>query len=195
VIESQKNQIETLSSNLIEQEETNKDLQKQIWRSEETVDDLEQYRRRNSLRFHSCPPLGAHNSTDNVVISICKEKFNLDLQEDDIFHSHSIGKTKANGSIQIICSFKNWKIKNSVYSKKKQLKNSGIFITEDLTRYRQSINQELVKGKRAKKVHSFWTNDGRIFAKFSDRGRKYLIRSIDELHDLAPPNSPADMDC
>ena len=90
-------------------EDTNKDLQKQIWRLEETVDDLEQYGRRNSLRFHNCPPPGEHNSTDNVVISICKEKFNLDLQEDGIFRSHPIGKTKANGSIQIICRFKNWK--------------------------------------------------------------------------------------
>lgn len=194
IIESQKQQIDILSNKINEQNNFNNDLQKEIWRLEEAHDDLEQYGRRNTLRFHNCPAPEANKGTDDIVISICREKFNLELQEDDIFRSHPIGRIKANGRRQIICRFKNWKIKNSIYSQKKQLKESGIFITEDLTRYRQSIIQELIKGKRANKVHSFWTSDGRIFAKFSERGSKYLIRSIDELHDLAPPNAQAEMD-
>ena len=125
--------------------------------------------------------------TDKIVTAICKESLNINLSEDDISRSHIIGKPNSRGNIQIICKLKNWKTKNTVYQSKKKLKNSSIFITEDLTRYRQQIVQELSKAKKAKKVHSFWTNDGRIFAKLSERGSKFMIRSLEDLRDLAPP--------
>lgn len=65
----------------------------------------------------------------------------------------------------------NWKIKNSVYQSNRKLKNSS----SQRTRYRQGIVQELTKGTRAGKVHSFWTNGGRIFAKLPEKGRKFTI--------------------
>jgi hypothetical protein len=40
-----------------------------------------------------------------------------------------------------------------------------IFITEDLTKTRQFIVKEVNTQKRDNKIHSFWTFDGRIFAK------------------------------
>ena len=126
-------------------------------------------------------------NTDKIVTAICKKSLNINLSEDDISRSHIIVKPNSGGNIQIICKLKNWKIKNTVYQSKKKLKNSSIFITEDLTRYRQQIVQELSKAKKAKKVHSFWTNDGRIFAKLSERGSKFMIRSLEDLRDLAPP--------
>ena len=51
--------------------------------------------------------------------------------------------------------------------KKKNLKNNkdNIIITEDLTKFRQSIIKELNTQKKTKKLNSFWTFDGRIFAK------------------------------
>jgi hypothetical protein len=59
---------------------------------------------------------------------------------DDINRSHIIG-TINNGKGQLICRFKNWKIKNAIYMLKKNLKNNPekIFITEDLTKTRQFI--------------------------------------------------------
>ena len=49
--------------------------------------------------------------------------------------------------------------------KKKNLKNNedNFFITEDLTKFRQSIIKELNTQKKAKTLNSFWTFDGRIF--------------------------------
>ena len=37
----------------------------------------------------------------------------------------------------------------------------NIFITEDLTRYRQSIVGALADAKRAGYIDTYWTNDGR----------------------------------
>ena len=51
--------------------------------------------------------------------------------------------------------------------KKKNLNNNedNIFITEDLTKFRQSIIKELNTQKKAKTLNSFWTLDGLIFTK------------------------------
>jgi hypothetical protein len=59
-----------------------------------------------------------------------------------------------NGKGQLICRFRNWKVKNSIFMKKKNLKNDedNIFITEDLTKVRQSIIKELSTHKKAQKT-------------------------------------------
>lgn len=187
-IDTQSKQIDKLSKQLNECHDVNQDLQQQIWRLQDTVDDLEQYGRRNSLRFHNCHvPQG--KSTDEVIMSICKERLGIALQDDDRSRSHPIGKANRKGNNQIICKFKNWKIKNKIYTAKRSFRNTDIFVTEDLTQYKQSIIQELVRAKRAGKIYSFWTNDGRIFLKLSDKGRKHIICSVNELHELAPPDS------
>ncbi|KAK3087090.1 hypothetical protein FSP39_001500 [Pinctada imbricata] len=72
--------------------------------------------------------------------------------------------------------------------KKKHLKTDPdrIFITEDLTRYRQSIVSNISRAKKSRHVHFFWTNDGRIFLKLSESGEKHLVRSVADLERLVP---------
>jgi hypothetical protein len=129
--DTQSKHIDKLSKQLSECYNVNQDLQNQLWRVQDTVDDLEQYGRRNSLRFHNCHvPQG--NNTDDIIISISKERLGIELQDDDISRSHQIGKPNRKGNVQIICKFKNWKIKNKIYRAKRSFKNSDIFVTEDL---------------------------------------------------------------
>jgi hypothetical protein len=87
---------------------------------------------------------------------------------------------------QHICRFKNWKIKNAIYMSKTNLKNNTekIFITEDLTKTRQFIVKELNTQKRENKILSFWTFDGRIFAKKDANGRKQFIRCVQDIDNL-----------
>lgn len=118
-IQEQAKEITDLKKSLEKAEETKTDLQKQIWCLEESVYDLEQYGRRNSLRFHNCPVHTGTLDTDCMIIDLCKDKLGIQLTEEDIFRSHPIGKPNRNGNIQIICRFKNWKVKNKVFSKKK----------------------------------------------------------------------------
>jgi small-conductance mechanosensitive channel len=186
-IQKQAEEVARLTKVLDEAEKCNADLQKEIWGLEEALDDLEQYGRRNSLRFHNCPVSNQQHGidTDAIVMDLCKSKMNIDLTDEDISRSHQIGKPNKSGNIQIICKFKNWKIKNKVYTEKKKMKNTSIFVTEDLTNYRQEIIHELSKAKRAEKLHSFWTNDGRIFVKWRDRGPKQLIHSFWDLDCIA----------
>ncbi|KAK3104643.1 hypothetical protein FSP39_006965 [Pinctada imbricata] len=194
-LESESQRVDSNEQNIATLTEENNELRERAHKAEERIEDLEckleeleQYGRRNSLRFHNVL-LSDSNNTDVDIVNICKEKLNVDISTDDICRSHPIGRPNHHGKSQIICRFRNWKLKNRVYSKKKLLKDdsSRIFITEDLTHYRQEIISEISKAKRARKVYSFWTNDGRIFIKTTERGPKILISSIAELNFHAPP--------
>ena len=185
-------------------------------------EELEQYGRRNSLRFHNVlipeemepdaegemgeegDEEAAESSdaitdpdtiTDKVIVKLCKDKLKVDITVDDILRSHPIGRPNRHGKSQLICRFRSLKIKNKIYSNKKLLKGDQdkIFVTEDLTKYRQSLVSEIASAKRAGQVHTFWTNDGRIFLKKDRYGEKHLIRSFEDLDILVPPADEAGM--
>ena len=156
---------------------------------ESGLEELEQYGRRNSLRFHNVK-LPYNTDSDDAIVKLCAEKLNVEIEKDDICRSHPIGNENRRGNYQVICRFRNWKIKNTIFSNKSQLKDDPdrIFITEDLTSFRQEIVAEMVKAKRAHKIHSFWTNDGRIFMKVTESGYVHRVESLDHLRHLAPPS-------
>ena len=164
------------------------DLGSRVQELDDGLDELEQYGRRNSLRFHNVLVPEGETDTDEVIVKLCKEKLEVEITKDDICRSHPVGKPNRQGKSQLICRFRNWKVKNSIFSVKRQLKDNPdkIFITEDLTRYRQSIVAALADAKTAGLIESYWTTDGRIFAKFYSDYRKYLIRSHDDLDNLIP---------
>ena len=161
----------------------NENLQTRLLEAEVAHEELEQYGRRNSLRFHNVKiPEGAKN-TDEVIVKLCEEKLNVKIDKDDINRSHPIGKPNKEKKSQIICRFKNWKVKNSIFSEKSNLKGNedNVFITEDLTKYRQDLIKDILVAKRAGKVAAFWTSDGRIFLKETEDGPKTIIKCFEDL--------------
>ncbi|CAC5426786.1 HSPA4 [Mytilus coruscus] len=168
----------------------NSELQDDLTELYYQVEELEQYGRRTSLRFHNVPMQYSDlQKTDQKVLDIVNNKLNLQvvspLTADDINRSHIIGPIRE-GKGQIICRFRNWKIKNIVYSSKKRLKNNfeRIFITEDLTKTRQNLVKRLNARKKAKEIHSFWTFDGRTYAKKTQDSAKVMVKSIEEINNL-----------
>ncbi|CAC5410916.1 unnamed protein product [Mytilus coruscus] len=57
----------------------------------------------------------------------------------------------------------------------------GIFITENLTQYRTGLTQKLADLKYNHKIFAYWTSDGRIFAKTTEKSTKKLITSYDDI--------------
>lgn len=153
------------------------------------LDELEQYGRRNSLRFHNVPLASSQlDATDAIIVKIVNDNFrreetNVTICEDDINRSHIIGKINRAGKAQLICRFRNWKIKNKIYKAKSVLKNNPnkIFITEDLTKPRQELIQRLGQLRKSGDISSFWTMDGRVFVKESDFSPKTLISSHEDI--------------
>lgn len=174
-----------------------KDIQYLIGRIEELesrLENQEQYSRRTSLRFHNISvPVDERGrikhpvDTDQLVLGIIHDKLKLkDITINDIGRSHVIGKVGRNGKTQVIVRFLSYRTRNLVFTNKKQLKNDtdGHYITENLTKYRSSLVLRLSKLKYEKSVDSYWTFDGRIYAKKTTSSPKMLIRNPYDIDDL-----------
>lgn len=112
------------------------------------VNNLEQYSRRNSVRFNNLnidPDIGESELTRSVTRYINSNILteNEQISESDIERCHPVGKAGRNSKRQIIVKFSSYKVKARVFSNKSKLKNNPdkTFMTEDLT----VLNHEIVK--------------------------------------------------
>ena len=105
----------------------------------EQVDRQEQYSRRNCLLIHGITE-GNQENTDDLALEIFREKLDIELTQRDLDRTHRIGKNdkKSNRPRPVIVKFIRYNDRKKIFSKKKQLKNSGISITESLTKLRMS---------------------------------------------------------
>jgi hypothetical protein len=129
-------------------------------------------------------------NTDEIVVNICNNIMKVDppLSVNDIERSHTIGPVK-DGYSQILCKFKAWKTKHHVYMNKSNIKKHNgtkvnVFITEDLTRKRQFLVQQLEFARKSSKIDSFWTSDGRILYKSSPTSKVKSIRDVNDIDHL-----------
>jgi len=159
------------------------------------IESQEQYSRRTSLRFHniqvSVDERGIVHpvDTDQLILQVCNTKLGLDININDIGRSHVIGKVK-NGKSQVIVRFLSYRIRNSVYTNKKALKGhpDGIFITENLTKYRTELVKKLSQLKYSKQMYTYWTSDGRIYVKQTETSRKQTINNFDDIMNFERSN-------
>ena len=95
------------------------------------LEQLEQYGRRNSLRFHYVPLESESVDTDDAIANLFTIKVGVSITADDICRSHRIGRANRFGSYQVICRFRNWKPKNKMFTNKRKLKDNDdhTFIT------------------------------------------------------------------
>ena len=100
----------------------------------EQVDWQEQYSRRNCLLIHGITEANREN-TDDLALEILREKLDIELTQRDLDRTHRIDKNdkRSNRPRPVIVKFIRYNGRKNIFSKKKQLKNSGISITESLT--------------------------------------------------------------
>jgi predicted nuclease with TOPRIM domain len=157
-IETQEKEISDLKSESSQIKIENRRLNDNVFDLMVDIEELEQYGRRNSFRFHNVPITKEElNKTDDKIVDICKQHLKIDITPDDINRSHIIGKIHHEGSCQLICRFRNGKIKNQIFKQKKQLKSNAnkIYITEDLTRYRQQLVSKIQIARKERKIYAF----------------------------------------
>ena len=68
----------------------------------------------------------------------------------------------------------------------KLLKNDAnrIFIIENLTKTRTNLVKSLADLKYNQNIKTYWTTDGRVYAKLSESSRRMLIRNHDDIINL-----------
>ena len=72
------------------------------------------------------------------------------------------------------------------FIKKKELEGhvDKTFITEHLTRQRYDLLKKLNTLRVGKKIHSFWTHDGSVLAKETERSRPLVVKSRQDIYRL-----------
>lgn len=172
-------------------------LQKRIQKLEKelasmAVDQEEQaqYSRRNCLVIYGIAEVSGEN-TDEVAMNFFKSKLDVDVSSKDIDRSHRLTSKKRSTDESgrhhepstpraLIVKFARYNVKQMVYSEKKKLKNSNIYIREHLTVKRQQLMRETLNCPSVAKA---WTNDGRIRA--LTKGHQVVsVRTLSDLERL-----------
>jgi hypothetical protein len=73
-----------------------------------------------------------------------------------------------------------------VFTKKKELKGhvDKAFISENLTRHRYDLLKRLNNLRVGRKMHSFWTHDGSVLVKETERSRPLVVKSRQDIYRL-----------
>ena len=165
VLHKQTEQLNVISAKLEKVETESRDKDIKIRSIERDIEELQQYGRRNA-----------------VIISGVSETEGDKLEPHEILRSHRLGPLR-NGSVRprnIVVKLATYNIMKRIYDVRRSLRNTGIFISEHLTRHRGNLFYEarqLLKSGRLKHV---WTPDGRVIVRSHD-GVVFPIRENNDL--------------
>lgn len=164
-------------------------LKQELSAVKESLENQEQYSRRNCLRIYGIKE-APNESTDNLVVDLARKSLKTDITLDHIDRSHRITpRLSANGGVPphqtprpkpIIVKFSSYNVRSQFYRARTLLKGSGIFINEDLTPQRQTL---FARVRSHPSVKRSWTLDGRIFA-IDGNDRKHVILRVTDLEKL-----------
>ena len=105
-----------------------------------------------------------HKTKTLMITSLrtINEHLEVELTEKELHHTHRIGNPKSGNNRQrpIFVKFARYNTRSKVFVNKRKLKNTGILITESLTKYRI---QFLKEAKREFGFNNVWMVVGRIY--------------------------------
>ena len=104
---------------------------------------------------------GNQENTDALALEIFREKLDIEKSQRDLDRTHPTGKIdkSSNGPRPVIVKFICYNDRKKVFSKKKQLKNSRISITESVTKLRMG---QLAIAREEFEFRNMLTVDDRI---------------------------------
>lgn len=168
-----------ISCNITSESSFVDDLQLKIQKQAEQIDDLEQYSRRNCLRVFGIPESDKED-TDEVIVTLAKNKLGVNIDQHDIDRSHRTGPKngKSNRPRPIIVKFVSYRNRKIIITSRRKLKGSGISIQEDLTLNRRNL---LAKAKQHPKTKSVWTVDGKVTVLVDRNGREVKLTILTDV--------------
>ena len=170
-------------------ESENNGLRAQISALEKKAEQSEHYSRRNNLRISGVPETNAEN-TDEIVLKMATD-IGSDLRIEEIDRSHRIGKSDPNRSRPrgVIVKFTSYRARQKLLKMRSALKDNGyvgVFLNEDLTKYRSEVLYEAPKTVKSDIAKGAWSSDGNIL--IWDHGDK--VHRVYSLNDIAAINFP-----
>ena len=183
-----KKQINNLNAELESQKEEMITLRQETDKANEKVEGklnaLEQYGRRNSIRIDGINNINQDETpmmTSKLVVNKLNENIEgLNLKVSDIDIAHRVGKEKRPGKKQIIVKFVSRMTKDKLMYQKHQLKNTGIYVNEDLTATNAYV-LACIRKKLPDEVDKAWSQNGRLWYK-NKMGHKHTVEYKEYQH-------------
>ena len=162
----------TLMHNMIKsKDEKISQLENEVEILENKIDDLEQYRRRNGLRFNEV----SESNNEDVVEKAMKlmndtMKVTPPVSMENIDRVHRVGRKKENAPCGILVKFATYNVRSRVFRSKKNLKidrdsqdldsedKQQVFVNEDLTQTRSKLlwQARALKGRSGSLTAGHW---------------------------------------
>ena len=160
-------------------------LAKSLRETQNSLDDLEQYGRRNCLILHGCPdqPVGGKYPVfESYVTNKLNSELDLEYQirSNDIDICHVLPSRKGRPP-PIIIKFVRRSVRNLVFYNKKKLKKSQekLSITESLTKRRLLL---VMEAKKAFGFNNVWTNNGIVYCFYKEK--RQVLKDFGDINKL-----------
>ena len=134
-------------------------LEQRVALLENDLEEAQQYSRRTNVLIHGVKEERGED-TDKLSQDLFTEHMGVPIVDRDIARSHRLGRKAEGVHRPIIVRLLSYRQKKAVYDAKKQLKGSGVVITENLTKKRYELYKQC---KEKFGNHNVTTLDGRIY--------------------------------
>ncbi|XP_069132016.1 uncharacterized protein [Argopecten irradians] len=158
---------------LLEQRES--DSEDTICELESKFNDLEQQGRKNSVRIFGLTDPSVKESAEECVkrvVEFSNSKLKVPLRTEDIDIAHRLGKFDQSKKRAVIVKFTHRTKKFEIIKSRRILRNSGITVSEDLTRINQ---QRLSEAFRLNSVQNSYSIDGKLFVVLKNGKKRRLL--------------------
>lgn len=147
---------------------------------EHTLEELEMYGRRNSIRIYGIPEMGPNENCVNTCLQVFRKELRINWPFWCIGRAHRVPrKFESNKPRPIICRFVRHDNKDDVLKRFNQVRrNIRIFIKEDLTSKRAKLSYDVQSLPGVKSSNS---RDGKISCVL-DNGQ--MVRNISSIDDV-----------
>lgn len=155
---------------------------------EKSLNDLEQYTRRDSVEIRGIPlPEESQEEDTNEIVLQLSQKMGIPLERKDISVSHRI-RSRSSVDPAIIVKFVRREVRERLYRARKRLKSittadfgfsveKKIFINESLTPKNKELFKDCLRFKKDNSFKFLWTNAGKIFLRRNADSPVILINS------------------
>ena len=174
-----------------------KELKTELTEIKTQLNTMEQYSRRFCVNVTGVPERGRGEDTDRIVMDVAKLA-GVSITKDDIDATHRIGTASAGKTRTIVARFNKFGTRREFYDARKQLRQPRnvptscvsaeearkVFVADNLTRENQFILFQSRQAKREGKVHSAWSDLGRLKVRLRENGPTHVIKTLDDLTKL-----------
>lgn len=149
-------------------------------------DEFEMRSRRKILLIHGIKENVSNVNVATTVVKTLSEHLKIpDIKLESISRCQRLGRTSSNKPRAILVKFRDLALRNKVWFAKTGLKNSGITLSEFLTKER---HETFLAARQRLGVSRCWTKSGYVVVVGVDGTHNY-ITTMAELNSLAPASS------